>query len=261
MMDDGSQASVCAWLRALEVDDAQAAQRLWDRFYPRLVELAEPRAKGLAKGGIEAEDVAADVMASLWRGHAAGRLADVKSRDELWWLLLALTKRKIVDHQRRQSALKRGGEVVVGPLELNGHPGYQFDEIVSVELSPDYVVAFEEECLRLLRQLRDDQLRQIAVDRIEGVETNDEICQRRGISPATVTPKTQPHSRHLGTRRTMVSSAQFEETGRDPLAVADEVDQLCDLFESSWQRGEHPQIAEFLKATTSSTGRRCLCSW
>ncbi len=187
-MSDASKESVSEWLRALEEDDSQAAQQLWDRYYTKLVALAEPRAKDLAKDGTEAEDVAASVMHSLWRCARAGRLADVQSRDELWWLLLALTKRKMVDHHRKQSALKRGGDVVISPLDNRHDRGYQFDEIVSVELSPDYIVAMEDEFSRVLGCLRDDQLRKITVYRIEGY-TNEEISQLLAVSASTVTRK------------------------------------------------------------------------
>ncbi len=189
-MSEESKASVSEWLRDLEEDDSQAAQKLWKRYYSKLVALAEPRSRDLAKDGADAEDVAASVMRSLWRCARAGRLADIQGRDELWWLLLAMTQRKIVDHHRRRSAAKRGGEVAILPLDNGRVRGYQFDEIVSLELSPDYLVAMQEEFSRLLGLLRDDQLRQITVYRIEG-QTNAEISQALGVSESTVSRKLQ----------------------------------------------------------------------
>ncbi|MCA9111829.1 MAG: hypothetical protein KDA52_17890 [Planctomycetaceae bacterium] len=187
-MGDESRASVSEWLRQLEEDDSQAAQKLWDRYYSRLVALADPRSRDLAKGGADPEDVAVSVMESLWRGARAGRLQDVKTRDELWWLLLALTKRKIIDHHRNYTAQKRGGHVVISSLGDGNSRCYQFEEIVSVELSPSYLAALEEEFSRLLALLRDDQLRQIAVHRVEGY-TNDEICELLSVSASTITRK------------------------------------------------------------------------
>lgn len=187
-MSDESKGSVSEWLRRLEEDDSQAAQRLWDRYYSRLVGLAEPRARELARDGAEAEDVAASVLATLWKGARAGRIADVKGRDELWWLLLALTRRKIVDHHRNQAALKRGGNTAVHSLDNGDGRGYRFDEIVSVEMSPEYAVAMEDEFSRLLSLLRDGDLRRIPVYRIEGY-TTEEIAEKLGVSESTVTRK------------------------------------------------------------------------
>ncbi|MGE0374707.1 MAG: ECF-type sigma factor [Planctomycetaceae bacterium] len=187
-MSSESQSSVSKWLQQLKEDNAQAAQKLWGRFFSRLVKLAETHSRSLAKGAVDGEDIAASVMRSLWRGARAGRLDDVKTRDELWWLLLALTRRKLVSSHRMHTAIKRGGHVAHVPLDYDRGRGYRFDDLVSDEPSPDYAIALEDEFSRLLNLLRDDKLRQIAVLKIEGY-SNGEIRDRLEVSDSTVLRK------------------------------------------------------------------------
>ncbi len=46
-----------------------------------------------------------------------------------------------------------------------------------------------------------------------------------------------------------MNSTRFEETRRDQLALTNEIDLLCDAFESSWKRGDEPRIEDFLNET------------
>ncbi len=43
------------------------------------------------------------------RGAVAGRFSDINNRDDLWWMLLAITQQKAVDLVRHEVAQKRGG--------------------------------------------------------------------------------------------------------------------------------------------------------
>ena len=108
-MSDAETGSVTDWLHSLEKDDSEAVQHLWDRYFEKLVELARHRANRKSSDG---ESIASSVFASLWRGAKAGRFRTVQNRDELWWLLLKLTRMKISDDVREQTAQKRGGDVV-----------------------------------------------------------------------------------------------------------------------------------------------------
>ena len=59
---------------------------------------------GSSPRGISEEDIASSVFGSIVRGVAEGRFENISTRDELWWLLLNITKRKTVDHIRRETA-------------------------------------------------------------------------------------------------------------------------------------------------------------
>ena len=114
-----SQHSVSQWLEDLKNGNADAAQRIWTRYSHQLVELARRRLENAPKGMEDEEDIALSVLSSLCRGAEAGRFDELKSRDDLWWLLLAITKSKVIDHVRRETAQKRGGGHVQNESVLN----------------------------------------------------------------------------------------------------------------------------------------------
>jgi RNA polymerase sigma factor (sigma-70 family) len=184
--------SVSQWIANLKEGDAEAAQRLWERYAMRLVGLARRRMKDAPKQAADEEDIAASVFSSLCRGAAAGRFSNVQDRDELWWLLLAITKQKTVDHIRRESAQKRGaGRTYTESNSSEDEQGRRclaLDQIVGYEPTPEYVVMLQEQHQRLLSLLRDDGLRKIAVCRIEGF-TISEIADDLQVSTRSVERK------------------------------------------------------------------------
>jgi DNA-directed RNA polymerase specialized sigma24 family protein len=183
-------ASVSQWIQGLKDGERDSAQQLWNRYFQKLISQVEKRTHqyNCPNGVIVAEDVAASVFESICKGAQAGRFQDVTNRDELWWLLLAITRRKLVDHIRRETAVRRfPGR---SPISLNdsGSSGEFYRELVSEEPTVEYVAIFKEQYDGLLSALRDDKLRQIAVLKIEGY-SNEEIQAAVGISSATMSRK------------------------------------------------------------------------
>lgn len=174
MSDDPS---ISQWIEGLRAGEAVAAQRLWERYAERLVGLARRRMGEGPKGLGDEEDVAQSVFHALCRGAAAGRFASVKDRDDLWWLLLAITKQKVIDHHRRETAQKRGGGRVTPEsglaAEHEGRPGFALDRLVSDEPTAEMLLMLEEQNQRLLGLLRDDNLRSIAMSRVEGYSVEE----------------------------------------------------------------------------------------
>lgn len=188
-----SKNSVSQWIASLKAKDSEAAQRLWDRYAGRLVELARQRLGKAPKGVADEEDIAQSVFHSVWRGATAGRFSEVKNRDELWWLLLAITKQKVVDHIRRESAKKRGEGRVTSEGAMaseSRETAFTLDWLVGDDPTPDFLVVLEEQNDRLLGLLRNDDLRIVAVSRIEGY-TVLEIAADLAISTRTVERKLQ----------------------------------------------------------------------
>jgi RNA polymerase sigma factor (sigma-70 family) len=134
------------------------------------------------------------VFGSIFRGAAEGRFNHISTRDELWWLLLTITKRKSIDHIRRETAQKRHHQPDErGQQPSKGAPDaaqISLNDLVSSNPTPDFLIALEEQYLRLLDKLRNDQLRQIVNLRIEGY-TVAEIAQKMNISLRAVERKLQ----------------------------------------------------------------------
>ncbi len=186
--------SVSHWIAHLKDGNALAAQQLWDRYASRLVEYAHRRMKDSPKRVADEEDVAASVFQALCRGAAEGRFQNVKNRDDLWWILLAITKQKVVSHIRRETTQKRGaGWVRLQPVsnsDTDDGSGFTLDHLISNTPTPEFLVSLEEQHHRLLGLLRDDCLRQIAVFRIEGF-TVPEIAVDLHLSKRSIERKLQ----------------------------------------------------------------------
>lgn len=184
------ETSVSQWIAGLKANEAEAAQKLWSRYVGRLVELAKKRLGKVPKGIADEEDIAQSVFRSVCRGAAAGRFDDVTNRDELWWLLLAITRMKVTDHIRRETAQKRGhGRVMSeGALSHNNYVRFTLDGLAGEAPTAEFLVMLDDESRRLLGQLRDDQLRRVAVCRIEGY-TVAEIAAELSVSTRSVERK------------------------------------------------------------------------
>jgi DNA-directed RNA polymerase specialized sigma24 family protein len=181
--------SVSQLITGLQQGDADAAQRLWDRYFEELVKFARARLGASPRQAKDEEDVALSVFDSFCRGAKAGRLADLKDRHELWWTLLAITQRKVVDQFRVNNRQKHGTMLVKPETDVgcNGKTGdkFELDLILDETPSPDLLLQLDDEWQRLLALLRDDTLRQIACWRIEGYSLL-EISRKLHILPRAV---------------------------------------------------------------------------
>src|SRR5262245_60161108 len=103
------QDSVSQWLARLKDGDAVAAQKLWERYFRRLVGLARLRLRNAPRRAADEEDVALSAFASFCRAAEEGRFPRLADRDNLWRLLVVLTARKARHQRRRDGQQKRGG--------------------------------------------------------------------------------------------------------------------------------------------------------
>lgn len=190
-MSNSSQ-SVSYWIANLKDGNLEAVQQLWTRYADRLVQIAEQRLKHVPKRIADEEDVAASVFESLCRGAAEGRFQGIRDRDDLWWLLLAITRQKTVDHIRRETAVKRGVGHLYAESDLDhwssGDGTFHLDQLIGEDPTPEFVLILQEQFERLMGLLRDDTLREIALRRIEGY-TMKEIADSLGTALRTVERK------------------------------------------------------------------------
>ena len=183
-----SDGSVTRWIDRLRAGDPAAAQALWERYFGELVRLTRRRLRGHARLVADEEDVVLSVFDSFCRHAAEGRFPRLEDRDSLWRLLLVITARKtshLVRDQRRQ---KRGGAEprpdVLAPTGQEAVLG----EILARDPTPEFAAQAAEECRRLLDRLGDDELRSVALWKMEGY-TTEEIADRLGYVPRTVERK------------------------------------------------------------------------
>jgi len=186
-----SDESVTYWIKELKADNSDAAGELWTRYFQRIVGLARKKLGGVPPRVIDAEDVALSVFNSLCLGAAKGNFSILTDRKDLWRLLVTITHQKTVDKIRRANAAKRGGGNVRGDSVFftradEASPG--FDGCPSDDPDPPFLAMFEDQFQHLLSLLRNDDLRRIALARLEG-KTNKEIAGDMEISRRSVERK------------------------------------------------------------------------
>lgn len=163
-----------------------AAQLLWERYFERLVREAR-KVLRLRRVAEDEEDAALSAFDSFCAGARQGRYPRLNDRDDLWRLLVVITKRKALDQIERQRRAKRGGGRVVDASALAGPGGEAggLDQLVGAGPSPEFAALVAEEYRLRLEALGDEGLRQIAVMRMEG-HTDDEIAGRLGVTRRTI---------------------------------------------------------------------------
>lgn len=178
--------------------DNDATTILWENYFQPLVRLAGTRLpKNLRRTGDE-EDIALSAFHSFIAGVRRDQFPDLSGPDNLWGLLITLTSRKINAHLRRSTRQKRGGGNVRGEsvfLDAGGNANSggleQFDDRGGEDSRrPDLRLELAEACENLLNELGDDQLREIAVMRMDGYLV-DEIAGTLRISKRAVERRLQ----------------------------------------------------------------------
>ena len=193
-MATGDEGSVTHWLGELKVGDREAAQPLWDRYFQRLVGLARARLRAMhvATADADEEDAALTAFKSFCAGVERGRFPQLSDRDNLWRLLVTITKRKALDQAARKRRQKRGGGRQRNEADLAGSPGggpaMGLEQLVGEEPTPEFAALVAEEYRNRLEALEDETLRRVASWKLEGY-TNEEIAARLGCALRTVANK------------------------------------------------------------------------
>jgi DNA-directed RNA polymerase specialized sigma24 family protein len=184
--------SITCWIEKLREGDPRAAQKVWERYFRRLVQMAHRKLQGFPRRAADEEDVAVSAFHSFCAGVAAGRFPQLDDRDDLWQILVTLAGWKARDLRKREHAAKRGGgrlrgeSVFQAASETAPNPGIA--QVAGDEPTPEFAAIVAEEYQRLLDQLGDDTLRQIALRKLEGY-TNEEIAEQLGCVVRTVERK------------------------------------------------------------------------
>jgi DNA-directed RNA polymerase specialized sigma24 family protein len=186
-----SDESVSEWLGQLRAGDPAAAQKLWERYFFRLVSLARMKLQGTPRRAADEEDVALSAFDSLCRGAEQGRFPDLADRDNFWRLLVTITARKAYQlglHEGRRRP--RGGAVLdEAALARGDSPGsggdLALEQIADEEPTPEFAAQLAEELQHRLAALPSAELREVARCKLEEA-TNAEIASKLGCALRTV---------------------------------------------------------------------------
>lgn len=203
--------AITLWIRQLKHGDADAAQKLWEAYFRRMVGLARQKLENSPRAAADEEDVALSAFRSFCIGARDGRFSQLVDRDNLWPLLMAITANKSVDLIRRTNRQKRGGtgkgsrSPAGGPSnapseESSDSPSGSarpiaapLSELISREPTPEFAAQLSDQLqylLKLLNSLGDPDLQRIALLKMDGCGTA-EIAEQLGCARRTVERKMQ----------------------------------------------------------------------
>jgi DNA-directed RNA polymerase specialized sigma24 family protein len=187
-----SRGSVTSCIQGLKAGKEVACQKVWERYFARLVQLARRKLGGMARRVADEEDVALSVLNNLLCGAREGGFPLLADRNDLWRLLVVLTARKSSNQRKYEQRIKRGGGKVRGESAFEGNGSTDGEEgierVIHEKPDPATLVELAEKYEALLESLRDDRLRQIAIWSMEG-HTHQEIAKMLDCSLRTVARK------------------------------------------------------------------------
>src|SRR5262249_10944770 len=105
-----SAGSLSPWNLQLKARNREAAQKLWERYFQRLVGLARARLQAAPRQAADEEDVARSACDGFCRGTEPGRFPQVHDQHDLSWLLVMITARRAFALRRSEGRQKRGGK-------------------------------------------------------------------------------------------------------------------------------------------------------
>ncbi|WP_242631980.1 ECF-type sigma factor [Rubripirellula amarantea] len=174
--------------------DEEATTELWEKYFQQLVRIAARRLPANLRRTGDEEDIALSAFQSFIAGIRRDQYPDLSGPDNLWGLLITLTGRKAHAHLRHQTRQKRGGGSIRGESVFMDQGGERRGDgiggVTGDQHAPDIHVELAEACEGLLSQLADEQLRQIAIMRMDGYLV-DEIAEKLTMSKRAVERRLQ----------------------------------------------------------------------
>jgi RNA polymerase sigma factor (sigma-70 family) len=168
-----------------------AARLVWGRYFKELLTLARNHLSARIRCREDEEDVLQSMYKSFCIRQRRGDF-DLANRDELWNLLVRITLRKARNtanrHLQGKRDVRREDAEAAADRSGGDWPGTILDQIDSDGPTPAEAALLNEALERRFQMLKDPDLRQIALWKLEGY-TNPEIAARLGCTLRTVERK------------------------------------------------------------------------
>jgi DNA-directed RNA polymerase specialized sigma24 family protein len=186
MADDDS---ITQWIDGIRNGEDEAARRLWGAFFERLLVFARQRLKMANRAIHDEEDIVLSAFESFCAGVQRGRFPQLRDREDLWRLLFVITARKVADQFAFQNRVCRDVSRSVSQFDSDPFTNREYSELfLSQEPPPEFAAECADQLRHLLDQLQHDDLKHIAILKMEGY-TNEEIAQQLARGLATVERK------------------------------------------------------------------------
>ncbi len=189
---------VTLWIDQLRAEDNSAAHNIWHHFVQRLQDSARRKLGSTTRRVYDEEDAAQSAFHSVCAGISAGRFPELNDRESLLHLLLVVTSRKIsqrvrYDHRERRDVRRIINDSIF--IKSNENLPKVVDSVPSREPTPEFATEFVDVCESLFDSLDDQQLKDVALLRIEGFD-DSEIAKKLGCSRRTVQRRLEVVRRH-----------------------------------------------------------------
>lgn len=198
MNNEEQPQSITLLFQQLREGDPDSANRLWERFFDKLVAYASSQMEHANRRVSDEEDIACGVMTALCARADQCRLPTISNREDLWHILLSWTRHDVIDHVRRDKRQKRGGGNVRGDSYYDS-PLRSWSEALDSSPAPDLIAEMQEQYEGLLELLPNTVLREIAIDKMCGL-TNGQIAAKLELTPRSIERKLALIRRHWSER-------------------------------------------------------------
>ncbi len=182
-----SEHSVTRWIALAKAGDEQAAQKLWERYFERLLRLARGHLdRGRCRTADE-EDVVLAAFDSFFRAAKAGQFPRLRDRDDLWPLLVKITVNKAHSQRRGDRRQKRGRGLVRGESAFLGPSaeGAGIEQVIAERPTAEFAAELVDQFRSLSEATGDPELATIAALTMAG-HTQEEIALKLGCTAGTV---------------------------------------------------------------------------
>ena len=183
--------SITKLIEELRGGSDSAVPAVWSRYFSKLANIADNGMTNSPGRAVAGEDLASAVLQTVCRKVSIGLYPDLRDRDDLWLMLLTITRCRVVSQNRYENRQKRGGGKVRLATDMKAFQNEAFDlnTIAGGDPTPESVVSLKDSCNYLISTtLRDETTKEIAILKLEGL-SNDEIAERLNIVKRTVERK------------------------------------------------------------------------
>lgn len=184
-MKDKQTGSVTAWIEGLKdiTNSPDAQRKILKRFEERLTRYARRKLSGIHCSLEGPDDIACIAFQNFFE-KSPEDFESLSNRNDLWKILCTIAARRAFDALRKHGALKNGGNQLVNESSLGASDSEKqltFDQFPSGQEPPDFGVILADEIEYRLDGLRDEQQRQAAIFKMQGLK-NCEIANKLSIS-------------------------------------------------------------------------------
>ena len=172
--------TVTLWLSEIQEGDPDAAEKLWNTYFQRLVLVGRSMLGDAPRQAADEEDVALSAFNSFCLRAVDGRFPRLRDRDDLWKLLFTITVRKAQKQARREN-LRRS---------IDDAASFFCESFAGPDVSRHFISIVDDTMDHLLKSLHDSTLVEVAIAKCEGY-SNAEIAAKIGKSISTVERKLQ----------------------------------------------------------------------